>query len=120
MKININFDGGSVEATGSTHTELWEELAALEEAFTETTCGKCGGSHIRHIVRENDDGDKFYEVHCQNMKCRAKLRMSQRKKGGNLYPRRKAVANDSSGLEEGAWLPNGGWMRWDKEKNKEV
>lgn len=118
MKVQVRCGSGSVVAEGETHADLWEQLAQLQEAFGESICGKCHKSNLRHVVRTNDDGDKFYELHCQD--CRARLRMSQVKKGGNFYPRRKAVENDSSGLAQGEWLPNRGWMKYDHDTKKEV
>jgi len=34
------------------------------------------------------------------------------KKGGGMYPKRKD--------KDDKWLPDGGWMRWDADKKKEV
>ena len=109
----------TVEVEGSQHDEIFDGLASLEEAFGEKACGKCKGEALCFVVRENKDGDKFYEMHCKAKDCRAKLRMSMRKKGGNLYPKRKAGKNYASGLEQDAWLPNNGWMIWDKTAEKE-
>jgi len=120
MKVTVKCGSGFVEANGESHAELWEQLASLAEAFGERVCGKCQNEEIRHVVRENDGGDKFYELHCQNSKCRARLRMSVTKKEKQFFPKRKAGKDDASGLEEGKWLPNNGWMRFDKDLNKEV
>jgi hypothetical protein len=117
MKVRIRLGNAVIEAEGEKHADLWEQLSNAQEAFSTEPCGKCNDSNVRYVTRENDDGDKFFELHCT--KCYAKLRMSQRKKGGNLYPRRKAGENDASGLEQGAWLPNRGWMKWNRDTNKE-
>lgn len=123
MKVQTKCGNGFVMAEGETHAEIWKQLAELEEAFGESTCGKCGSQDIRHIVRTNEGGDEFYELHCQSKDggrfCRARLRMSVRKKEKAFYPKRKAGENDASGLEQGAWLPNNGWMRYNKETGKE-
>lgn len=88
-----------------TQTELWKKLAQLEEVFGEKVCGKCGGTELRHIVRENKDGDEFFELICQGFdegkRCRAKLAYGQHKKGETLFPSRKD--------KEGKYLDNGGW-----------
>lgn len=118
MKVTVKCGSGFVEATGESHAELWEQLASLEEAFGEHKCGKCSSEDVRHVVRENDGGDKFYELHCQN--CRARLRMSVTKKEKGFFPKRKAGKDDASGLAEGTWLPSNGWMKFSKELNKEV
>jgi len=117
MKVQIKCGSGAIMAEGESHAEIWEQLAQLEEAFGESACGQCKSMDVRHVVRENESGDKFYELHC--MHCYARLRMSVRKKGGAFYPRRKAVENDASGLEAGQWLPHYGWMRYNKDTGKE-
>jgi len=119
MKVQVKTGSGYVVAEGNDLPELWAELASLQEAFGEAKCGKCGKDAIRYVAREDAEGNKYYELHCQSKGCYAKLRMSQRKKTGNLYPRRKAGSNDKSGREEGAWLPDNGWMKYDKETGKE-
>lgn len=117
MKVTVKCGSGFIEAQGEDHAAVWEQLASLSEAFGERACGKCNSEEIRHVVRENDGGDKFYELHCQ--KCRARLRMSVTKKDKRFFPKRKAGKDDASGLEEGKYLPNGGWMRFDPATKKE-
>jgi hypothetical protein len=118
MKITVNGGMGTFEVEGNGHAEIWEQLASLAEAFGEKKCGKCNSEDIRHVVRENEGGDKFYELHCQN--CRARLRMSVTKKDKQFFPKRKAGKDDASGLAEGTYLPHNGWMKFDKASNKEV
>jgi len=101
----------SVEIDASGQKDLFEELASLQEIFGVTKCGKCGGEDLKFVVREND-GNKFYELHCQKSGCFARLAFGSHKKGDTLFPKRK----DS----DGQYLPDGGWTRWDKEKGERV
>lgn len=120
MKVQKKITGTVfVEGSGDTHTEIWEQLAKLQEVFGQDKCGKCGSEATQFVVREVADGKKmykYYELHCQ--KCRARLSFGQHNEGGTLFPKRK---DDSEGTVTGtadAYLPDGGWLKWDKEKNK--
>ena len=53
-----------------------------------------------------EDND-YYEMRC--LSCGAALSYGQHKKGGTLFPKRKD--------ENGNWLDNGGWQKWQKEKS---
>jgi hypothetical protein len=103
-------NGISIGATGDTHKDVFAQIADLEEVFGIQKCGKCQCPDFRFIVRTVDDND-YYEFHCKNPKCKAKLAFGQNKKGGGLFPKRKD--------KDDKWLPDGGWLRWDKEKNIE-
>lgn len=110
-----------VEAEGKTQAEVFEQLAGLQETFSVDQCDKCKGKEgrgLRFVTREVD-GNKFFELHCQDWKCRAKLSFGQSKEGGALYPRRKETKKQTvmgGRLEAGAYLPDNGWIRWNKEK----
>lgn len=97
-----------VEAEGSKQTEIFEELASLQEVFSQKQCGKCENEELRFVVREVD-GNKFYELHC--LKCRAKLAFGVHKQSPTLFPKRKDGED---------YLPDNGWMRWDREKKEMV
>ena len=45
------------------------------------------------------------------MDCGAKLAFGVMKKGGRLFPKRKDKENN--------WLPNGGWVKWNPDTQKE-
>jgi len=111
-----------VEATGDSHTALFEQVAALQEVFgTFNQCGKCNSEDLRFVVRTDSARHTYYELHCQ--KCRARLAFGQNDgdKKGSLYPRRKETAKQSvmgGSVEAGGWLPDNGWVRWNKEKQK--
>jgi hypothetical protein len=106
--ITRNYKNLTVVVEGGDEIELFENAARVDEVFGNDTCGKCGNSNIRFVVRTNDDDDKFYELHCGNDDCRAKKTFGCHKKSPTLFPHRKT--------KEGDYLPDNGWMRWDKEK----
>lgn len=95
-----------------TQKELFEELASNQEIFSKvnTTCGVCQSEEtrfvVRHVEKDKDEFD-YYEVHCQNPSCRAKLAFGVHQgKAGTVFPKRKD--------EDGKFLPNNGWTRYVK------
>ncbi|MCI0562359.1 MAG: hypothetical protein MN733_28065 [Nitrososphaera sp.] len=113
MKVNYTSGDGrlTVEVEGETQKSIFGELAKFQEVFEHSTCGKCSSTDVRFVVRNVDDND-FYEIHCQNSKCRARLAFGQHKsKEGTLFPRRKDG--------EGSWLPNGGWVKFNTQTGKD-
>jgi len=109
-----------IEAEGNTHTEVFEQAASMQEVFGVGKCDKCKCEDLRFVVRTDDEENKYYELHCQNWKCRARLSFGQNKTGGTLYPRRKETKKQSimgGSVEANGWLPDNGWIRWNKEKN---
>lgn len=100
----------SLEAIGDTHRDLFKQLSSLQEVFENTTCGACNSNNVRFVVRSVDNND-FYELHCQQKQCRARLTFGQHKKNGSLFPKRKD--------EEGKWLENNGWLKWTPPAKKE-
>jgi len=105
MKFHYHVPGGklSVEFDAGTNKEAFKQLANLEEVFNESCCGKCKGDSIRFVVR-HVEGNDFFELHCQNHKCRAKLAFGQHKTGGTLFPKRKGEGEE--------YLPDNGWVVW--------
>ena len=99
----------SFEINAEGQKGLFEELADIQGIFSEEPCGKCQGTELKYVVRENSD-NKFYEVRCT--KCGAKLKFGQHK--GNqttLFPKRKNEANE--------WMVNSGWTKWNKDTQQE-
>lgn len=95
-----------VEAESEKQTEIFEQLHSLQEVFGQSRCGKCGNEDsFKYVVREVDD-NKFYELRCE--KCRAKITFGAHKRGNTLFPKRKD--------DEGEYLPDNGWLRWNKDK----
>lgn len=97
------------ELEGEGQKEIFKELASVQEIFGEEKCGLCGSQNLKFVVR-NVDGNDYYELKCSD--CGAVLAFGQHKKGGTLFPRRKD--------DEGNWLPNKGWYKWQKEQNSEI
>ena len=93
-------------------TDAFKDLSNLEEVFGVSTCGKCGCEDLTHVVRKDTEENEYYELLCTNRDCRAKLAFGVHKKGGGIFPKRKD--------KDDKWLPDGGWMRWDADKKKEV
>ena len=93
-------------------TDAFKDLSSLEEVFGISCCGKCGCEDLTHVVRKDTEENEYYELRCTNRDCRAKLAFGVHKKGGGIFPKRKD--------KDEKWLPDGGWMKWDKAQNKEV
>lgn len=110
MKVTYSTGNGrlSVEFDAETQTDLFEQLAYFQEVFGETGCGKCGSENLRFQVRNVED-NLYYEIRC--LDCGAKLAFGAMKKGGRLFPRRKN--------KDGEWLPDRGWVKWNKETQQE-
>lgn len=111
-----------VEGEGDTMTEVFESLASLQEVFSNDECGICH-KPARFIVREDDEKNKYYEMRCTNLSCRAKLQFGCTKKGGNLFPKvrwdslsegdQKNRADQKAAAEKNrGYLPAGGWYKW--------
>ena len=92
----------SLELEGKDQKDLFKELAKSQEIFSLDTCGLCGCKNIRYVVRNVEDND-FYELVCQDVKCRAKLAFGQHKKGNTMFPKLK---------DEKGYLPNRGWTKY--------
>lgn len=101
MSFSITSNG--ITVTGDLMTEVFSQLAELEEVFGVTECGKCKGTKLSRVVR-TVDGNDYHELRCLNPNCKAKLwfhvNKNQTKKGG-LYIERKN--------KDGTWKPYGGW-----------
>lgn len=97
------------EVEGAGQKEIFKELAAIQEIFSEKACGSCKSEEIRFVTR-NVDGNDFYELRCD--KCRAILAYGQHKKGGTLFPKRKD--------DDGKYLDNNGWHKWSPKTEEEV
>jgi len=110
MRVTQSNGTITLEAEGTTHKEVFKELSDLQEVFDHKNCGKCDGDNLRFIVRNVEDND-FFELHCANRNCRARLSFGQHKKGGSLFPKRKDA--------EGGWLNNNGWLVYNKATGKE-
>lgn len=115
--------------------EIFKTLGPLQELFNAARCGKCGGTKIRFIHRKADKYD-VYEFLCENQltddhgrkkNCSAKLSLGKNELG-NLFPRRYEQEKGEDGRwqpkltadGQKTWLPDGGWVRWDRQAKKHV
>lgn len=100
-------DGRLVIKVEAEHQKgLFKELAAAQEVFeSEAECGCCRSKELRFRVRVVDENE-FYELACN---CGARFEFGQHKKGGSLFPKRRA--------EDGTALPNRGWAKWEPSAN---
>lgn len=108
MKAILKTAGGRLafEITGEKVKDVFREIAHVQEIFdAEQKCGICGSPDIRFLARQVEEYD-FYELACMRDGCRARFAFGQNKKGGALFPKRKD--------EDGNWLPNGGWSKYEK------
>jgi len=109
MSVNLTVDAN----TTTTHVDLFSKIAGLQEVFGNSKCGKCGSTNLRYVVRDSKDKDgndlTYFELWC--LDCGAKLRFGQHRSGGTLFPKRKD--------KDGNWIGDKGWVKWNKETNKE-
>ena len=129
MKVTVwvgkNF---SVDVEGSDDKTLFEGIAEAQshEFFRSgcMCCGKCKSENVKFQIREVKDeageSNKFHEIIC--LSCFAKLSFGHAKVGGRMYAKTletgakgKATKDDDG---KGIKLPNGGWLKWNKETGK--
>ena len=110
-KLSINCEGETVH-------DLFSQISQVQETFEDTRCRCCNQTNIKYVHRIVEDND-FYEIQCQNSKCRAKLVFGTSKAEKKLYPKRfetdgkgKAVKDsDGKAVVKGQW----GWHIWKPE-----
>lgn|SRR3990167_6523999 len=113
LRVSPNVE---VVAEGETQKDVFTNLANMQEVFGESKCGKCGSTELQFITRTVDDNN-YYELRCkaylteEKKFCGAKLSYGSHKKGDSLFPKRKD--------EEGKYKGKNGWVRFNKETNKE-
>lgn len=118
VKVN---DKLTVDVEGETAKVLFKGIAEAQATFEDTKCGACGSQEFRYVVRQVEDNE-FYEVHCLNTKCRAKLMYGHKKDGKSMYPKRYEVdAKGKAKVENGktVYLPNNGWTVYRPEGKEE-
>ncbi len=112
MQVQVKVNAKTiVTADGDTQAEVFEQLAGLQEVFGHAErCGMCQSERLRYVVRENE-GYKFFELHCQHADCRARFVFGQSKQHpGSLFPQRKD--------KDGNPKPNNGWSRYEGNGTK--
>lgn len=119
MKATIKLAGGSrlIEVEGVSQKDLFEEMAKAHEVFGEATCGLCGSTNIRPVVRVVDKF-RFYEYSCQEPGCWAKLSFGQAQEGDGLFPKRKLLPNGKPD-KDGEFGPHKGWTKYRGEGHEE-
>lgn len=125
MQASFNTLGGKVTITveGETQQELFETIAEYHEVFAHEKCGVCSNTDVKFQVRMDKDENKYYEVVCNKVGCKAKLPFGCHKKGGGLFPKRRwgslSEAEQKTrghGEPKGGYLPHSGWFVWKKEE----
>ena len=126
MKVSKTIGSATFTVEGETTLDLFKELAALQEAFSEDKCGKCGKENLKYVWRVSEkDGETYpyQDLVCQNKTCLAKLHFGVSKKGGNLYPKRFKTNDKGKTLKDdnGRAIKMGvnGWLKWNFDKKIE-
>jgi translation initiation factor 2 beta subunit (eIF-2beta)/eIF-5 len=103
-EIKVN-DKLTLKISAEGQKELFKDLSTVQEIFGENSCGMCGSTDIKYVVR-TVDGNDYFELRCN--KCGAILSFGQHKKGGTIFPKRKDA--------DGKWLPDRGWHKYVPKK----
>lgn len=120
-RINQNI---TVLAEGDEYLDIFKQLAGLEEAFGEDSCGKCKSSDLRFVYRITKDGNDTYEYpELQCKKCKAKLTYGISKQDKGIYPKRyatndkgKVLKDDNdNAIKRGTF----GWTKYNRETGTE-
>lgn len=116
MKVTYTTKNGrlSVELEADSPKTLWKQLSKFQEVFEETSCGKCGKSNLRFVVRKSKDAKgkeyEYHELRCDD--CKAKLAFGILDDGeGGLFPKRKD--------DDGKYKGKNGWVKWNSETEQE-
>ena len=103
------------EVEGTTHVELFKQIAEIQEIYEGLTCTYNGKTSEDVILRvRNVEDNDFLEAVCIDNDFalkNARLSFGQTKKGGGIFPKRK---NDDN-----AFNKNNGWKKWNAEKKIE-
>ncbi len=122
MKATVKVtDRLSIEVEAETTKTLFRGISDAQSTFEDTKCGACGGTEIAYVHRQVDDNE-FYEVHCKNTKCRAKLQYGHKKDGKTMYPKRyETDGKGKAKVENGktVYLPNNGWTIYKPDAKSE-
>jgi hypothetical protein len=114
MEATIHLAGGNrqIKVEADTAKDLFENMAMVYEVFNETCCGLCGSTNIRPVHRVADKYH-FYEYHCQEPGCWARLSLGQlHDNNGALFPVRKLMGNGKPSFKHGQYGPHNGWTKF--------
>lgn len=109
MKAIIRTKHLSIEAEGSDVKELFAQIGKIQEILAEPDCGLCGSENIRFNCRTVDE-NKYYEMICTD--CGATLSFGQRKRGNELFPKRKLNREGKPDMETGTFGKHRGWTKY--------
>ncbi len=119
MKANIKVSPTTiVEVEGADIKELFRKRAEAEEVMGEKGCGLCEDTAIRYVVREvttKKGAFSYFEAHCQNPGCRARLSYGQGKDMKSLFPKRRLGKNGEPDMENGTFGQHNGWSKFKGE-----
>lgn len=114
MELSVQVNSKmTVKLDVSNQKDLIRQISQLEEVLSNTTCGACKSENTRFVTR-NAAGEKnkvyeFFEVKCNE--CNSRLSLGCHQEGDTLFPKRKN--------EAGEWLPNSGWVKFERAAPKE-
>ena len=119
MKVTYRTEQLDFEIECDSMKDAFKKLSSLQEVFGDISAYYNGekDDKVRFVVRENSDGDEFYELWYDgdNPKlfgCKKQFGV-HKGKDGSLFPKYK----DGEGnlLTENIYK-NKGWTKWNKEK----
>ena len=125
MQVSVKLNNRvTVTAEGEKHTDLFHQLVALQEVFNDGGCGKCKSENLSYRIRKTTDekGKKeylYYELTC--LACYAKLTFGQSENGALFPVRYQREEGEYLKDANGKNVPKGnrGWVKFNKETNKE-
>lgn len=109
MRLTYKTDRSELTVEGGDVKEVFEEMAAAQEVFSNSVCGACDSHNTRLSVREVD-GNRYYACKCSD--CGAELAFGQKRDGGTLFPKKKD--------KDGNWLSGNGWVKYQPKKTVAV
>jgi hypothetical protein len=122
LKVGSNV---TVKVEGRYPTDLFKGISKVQEVFDVQECGCCKNKNLRFVVREVD-GNEYYEMHCTDLGCRARLPFGLSKENkGEMYPKKRFASlspaeqkNRESEKEyadgHSGYLANNGWYKYKK------
>ena len=106
MKLQIKIGSKIIaELEADSQRSMFEEISKAQDIFGQDTCGKCGKTNVRFVVRNDKDENKYYSMDC--LDCRARLSFGCNKKGETLFVKKKD--------KDEKWISHNGWQKWNSE-----
>ena len=111
-----------IEVEGDKLVDVLDQLNEVNEALGPEPCGKCGKTNTLPRVRTVGE-DKFYEIQCKD--CWAVLQLGIHKDASKTLYKKRAKTDGKGKVmkdenDKSVYLPNKGWLKWDKEKKEMV